>query len=264
MRNYLNKTTNADTIYDESVNKDDYQAAWQRTLDNLKVNDTSYHFRQSNPYWESVKSQMDNQSMSDDKETVFDDLYATGMQLFNEGHVNEAINAFEAATQVNSDSSEAWYMLGICQTENDNDKSSIICLQKSIECDQYNLSSLLTLGICYVNELDSLHALESLKSWVSHNPMFYGLDINVDEYSDGSLMDNVVQLMEAAVKVAPSDVDVHVVLGVLYSVTNDYKLAEICFKKALELQNSSPDYSLLNKVSSYNEFSMLSVTIKYF
>ncbi len=47
------------------------------------------------------------------------------------------------------------------------------------------------LGTSYVNELDSQKALHNLKAWVEHNPKYSGLEISVDEYSDGTLMDEV-------------------------------------------------------------------------
>lgn len=42
-----------------------------------------------------------------------------------------------------------------------------------------------------MNELDSQHALHNLKAWVQHNPKYAGLEITNDEYSDGTLMDEV-------------------------------------------------------------------------
>ena len=55
-----------------------------------------------------------------------------------------------------------------------------------------------------------------------HNPRFHGLTPQVDEYSDGTLMDEVMQLMLAAQAYDPSDADVKVLLGVLYNVSMDY------------------------------------------
>lgn len=47
------------------------------------------------------------------------------------------------------------------------------------------------MGTSYVNELDSQRALSNLKAWVQHNPKYAGLEIALDEYSDGTLMDEV-------------------------------------------------------------------------
>ena len=42
-----------------------------------------------------------------------------------------------------------------------------------------------------MNELDSVKALETLRAWITHNPRFQGLKVTADEYSDGTLMDEV-------------------------------------------------------------------------
>ena len=79
-----------------------------------------------------------------------------------------------------------------------------------MEQDAYNLPALLALGTCYVNELDSQRALRTLKTWVQNNPKFHGLRIAVDDYSDGTLMDEVMQLMVQAQAFDPTDTDVKV------------------------------------------------------
>lgn len=38
--------------------------------------------------------------------------------------------------------------------------------------DPYSLPALLALGVSYVNELDSVRALQNLKAWVEHNPKY--------------------------------------------------------------------------------------------
>ena len=64
---------------------------------------------------------------------------------------------------------------------------------------------------------------------------------------DGSLMDEVLQLMLAVVHFDPSDVEGQVVLGVLQNVTQDLEAAAGAFQRAL--QQTPQDFSLLNKVS---------------
>jgi hypothetical protein len=52
----------------------------------------------------------------------------------------------------------------------------------------------MTTGVSYVNELDPQRALHNLKAWVQHNPKYAGLELKVDEYSDGTLMDEVTHI----------------------------------------------------------------------
>lgn len=195
-----------------------------------------------------------------------EDSFARGMALFEEGRVNEAVVAFESEVSRDPDNSEAWRMLGSCHAENDQDDRAIDCLRRSIEADPFNLSSLLSLGTSYVNELNSSQALSCLKAWVSHNPKFFGLEVAPDEYSDGTLMDEVTQLMTAVAQHDPHDaevacfyryfkydmtpfvVQVQVVLGVLNNVRQDYSAAVDCFQRALAV--APEDYTLLNKVGA--------------
>lgn len=100
----------------------------------------------------------------------------------------------------------------------------------------------------YVNELDSHKALATLKTWVKHNPKFHGLEIQLDEYSDGSLMDEVMQLMLQAERFEAGDPDVQVVLGVLYNVTKDFDAAASSFRRALSTYPD--DYALWNKLGA--------------
>lgn len=68
--------------------------------------------------------------------------------------------------------------------------------------------------------------------------------------TDGSLMDEVLQLMLAVASFDPTDTEVQVVLGVVQNVTQDLEAAAAAFQKAL--QQNPQDFSLLNKVSEKN------------
>ncbi|CAE7487929.1 PEX5 [Symbiodinium microadriaticum] len=176
------------------------------------------------------------------------DWFARGMDLFEDGYVLEAVRAFERELTGDPENAEAWRMLGACHAENDQDERAIDCLRRALDSDPFNLGALLSLGTSYVNELNPSLALASLKSWVRHNPKFFGLEVAPDEYSDGSLMDEVTQLMMAAAEFDPHDPEVQVVLGVLHNVTQDFGTAVTCFQKALA---STPDnYDLLNKIGA--------------
>ncbi|RLN45057.1 hypothetical protein BBJ29_003147 [Phytophthora kernoviae] len=209
----------------EAQTTDPFEDAWDNATDNK-----DYTYKAENPFLDSSEN------------------FQKGVEFFQSGHLDDAILAFEAEVQQHPDNSEAWRMLGECHAENDEDKSAIICLERAVEEDPYNLSALLALGVSNVNELNPQGALKTLKAWVQHNPKFHGLEIQVDEYSDGSLMDEVMQLMLQARAHDPSDSDVQVVLGVLYNVSKDYDAAVESFKTAT---NSRPDeYALWNKIGA--------------
>ncbi|CAM9364222.1 unnamed protein product [Heterosigma akashiwo] len=130
----------------------------------------------------------------------------------------------------------------------DHDDRAIACLEAAVRHDPYALDALLHLGVSYVNELDPERALRNLKAWVEHNPLYADLQVRDDGYSDGSLMDAALQLMQQAAAHSPGDVQVQTVLGVLYNVTRDYDSAVDAFRRAASLNPG--DHGLWNKLGA--------------
>lgn len=257
-------------------------------LENMgKDVEDSYVFEEHNPYLIASRSTnihtglngVDNDTAREAMQQALDqgqdfedsEVFQKGLRFFNKGYIQKAILAFEAEVQQHSGNDEAWRYLGLAHAENDEDKKAIVCLKKSLEVDPYNLNSLLALGTSYVNELDSQNALDALKSWVTHNPRFVGLEVTDDEYSDGTLMDEVMQLVLAAHSHAPEDSEVKVLLGVMYNVSTNYLEACQLFQDAVTIEESkmgmtgnvqldndgnavattpSMEYSLYNKVGA--------------
>merc|ERR1712151_489308 len=74
------------------------------------------------------------------------------------------------------------------------------------------------------------------------------MEVKTDMYSDGSLVDEVMQLMLQAEKHSGGDPGVQEVLGVLYNVSNDYDHAVEAFKTAIS--RKPDDYALWNKLGA--------------
>lgn len=160
---------------------------------------------------------------------------------------------------------EVFRMLGVCWAESDLDSKAIRCFLAAHEADPYNLPVLILLSTSYVNELNYESALKCLQDWVRHHPAYEHLLDEVyqqpDEYSDGTFMSSVVQLLmlvsstqmlngsgeSAAGEEMEEFVTIQSMLGVLYNVTQDFDAARMHFKRALE--HNPNDYCLWNKVS---------------
>lgn len=222
--------------------KQGYQQAWDSLERKLTSGELSgerqYQYEEANPFLHSS--------------TVNDvtALYEEALRNYEQGDVNLAVLKLEAIVQKDNNGAElaeVWRLLGTCHAENDDEPKAIYCLEKAVDYDPYHLSTLLSLGTCYVNELDSIKALETLRTWVTNNPKFLGLEVTHDEYSDGTLMDEVMQLILSVAAHSPNDAEVQVLLGVLYNISQDFDSALDCFHKALE-SSQSIDYNLLNKV----------------
>ncbi|CAN0095324.1 unnamed protein product, partial [Ectocarpus fasciculatus] len=217
---------------DDDAGVETLDGVWSRTAATLEAGEGNLEA----PYELSAENRFNN----------VDSPFEEGVRLFEEGQIADAALCFEAEIARNPDNSQAWFMLGQSHAENDQDRLAISCLERAVEIDPYSLDALLALGTSYVNELDSQKALTNLKAWVEHNPKYSGLEIAVDEYSDGTLMDEVMQLMLQAQRWDATDADAHVVLGVLYNVSRDYDSAAEAFRRAIEARPN--DHSLWNKV----------------
>lgn len=248
-----NMTTVSDA-QEMGPSKEGYNQAWENLQSKLQSGALGGDAISKNAY--QFVSAQDNPNIVADQPLDINNMMESGLKNFREGRIKQAILCFESVVQdsAGAERDDAWRMLGMCHAENDQDKEAIFCLNKALDCDPYNLDALLALGTSYVNELDSVKALETLRTWVSHNPRYQGLDANIiDEYSDGTLMDEVMQLMISVATYDPSDIEVQVVLGVLYNVSLDYDSAIECFTKACAMRPN--DYSLVNKVltSAYSD-----------
>ena len=97
--------------------------------------------------------------------------------LFQRGEVQQAIVCCETELQMNNEhNAKAWYLLGKCHAEQDEDSKAIACLERSVEMNPYSPPALLALGVSHVNELIHGRALSSLQNWMTHNPKYAGLD----------------------------------------------------------------------------------------
>ena len=143
----------ADAIYDDGgVSASAYKEAWGRTATKLEALDDGYvyQFGENNPFISQTNDITDEIKRNDDTSDTSNELFQKGLSFFKEGDIASAINAFEAELKANNESNdESWRMLGLCHMENDLDKIAIHCLKKSLDCDPYNLNSLLALGKAY-------------------------------------------------------------------------------------------------------------------
>lgn len=139
-------------------------------------------------------------------------------------------------------------MLGTYYAENEDDKKALQCLKKAVEIDPFNIAAQLDLGTSYVNDLNTVGALTALQNWLKHNPNLQDIKPQMDAYSDGTVLDDVTQLMLSAAASNPNNAEVQTVLGILYNVSLDYTAAAEHFRRALEIKPN--DYALLNKMGA--------------
>ena len=228
-------------------------SAWE----NLTQINTHYQFQQESKMYGMT---MTNNTIQDPQEQPSIDLMEEGIQHFENGNTSKAILCLESHLQnVDSDSSDAWYLLGKCHAENDEDMKAITCLEKAVERDPYSTDALLALGVSYVNELNQERALQHLKDWVTHNPSYAGLDLQSSPDLLGTTQaqqpwEELKSLLLSALAYTQSHNDnensAHVleVLGVLCNVSQELDQAISYLRSATELQPNN--YALYNKLGA--------------
>jgi len=244
---------------------------WQdylESLDPTKPKEHEYTFIDDNHYMGEKNTNNENDNDNDQK-TVDNnnnnnndnndkDLFAEGLRLMREGNLSEAILAFEACVQKEPKRSEAWRYLGQCHADNEAEAPAIDSFMKCTSLDPYDLDALLQLGVSYTNEIDSFHALEYLQKWIGSHPDYHVIAEQLPQPQETELMggwlgsrhehSRVVELFNKGLEINNKDPDLHIVLGVLYNITNEYDQAELHFKKALQARPNDP--SLWNKLGA--------------
>mmetsp|Transcript_731 Transcript_731/g.945 ORF Transcript_731/g.945 Transcript_731/m.945 type:complete len:522 (-) Transcript_731:137-1702(-) len=226
---------------------------WEKT-DNLpegtSIDQLAQAWAEAEQAWAEEEKQeaMKYDFQEESRNLKTNDPMSEGISYFKSGDTGQAIICFESELLNHPDNSDAWKMLGRCHAENDEDRKAIACFERAVEMDPYNLEARLALGVSYVNELNNEKALINLKAWVQHNPDYADLQVLDDGYGDGTVLDDVQNLMLQALQIKSKDPDVLEALGVCYNASRDYESAVRCFKDALEVRPN--DYQLWNKLGA--------------
>jgi peroxin-5 len=176
------------------------------------------------------------------------------IRLLKEGRDADAMIALEAEVRQNPDSSEGWRLLGQLLAQFDRDVDAIKCLDKGHACDAFNLDSMMALGVSLTNELDSIRAMEILKSWIRSNEKYHqlvsirGNESGVPDYDFIQIKKEVIDLFNQAAKIDPNDFDVAVALGVLHNINREYSLAITSLVNAVQLRPN--DFTAWNKLGA--------------
>ncbi|KAL6073868.1 Peroxin-5 [Balamuthia mandrillaris] len=176
-----------------------------------------------------------------------EEAFRKGIALFDRGELAESILAFEAVAQQEPTNTEAWRRLGEAHAENDRDDRAIMALTKAVQVDPANLSALLSLAVSCTNDSYRDQALNALKSWLQNNPRYKDLSA---QWNGETSLETVTDMFIEAAQQSPTqpDENVHIALGLLFNLSQDYEKAIDCFRTAL--QQRQEDYQLWNKLGA--------------
>lgn len=182
--------------------------------------------------------------------------FEEGLKKLKEGDLISAILLFEAEVKQRPEHAEAWQYLGTSQAENEQDIAAIIALNKCLEKQPDNLTSLMALAVSYTNESMQSQACQTLKAWLKANPRYSDLVPSKPAGSEASarrmlgtsslmssdMYNEIRQLYVTAAQRAPEkdiDCNVQVGLGVLFNLSGEYDKAVDCFQAALQVTNDA-------------------------
>jgi tetratricopeptide (TPR) repeat protein len=248
-----NDTINMDEIYDRAAQLqqtqnyfndrlDDFGGENYDFLDNDTVNkfNKEYYFTPDNPHTKNTNA------------------FAEAKLAFKQGELKTAILLFEAVLRQNKTHAEAWFLLGKCHQESDEDDLAIICFENTISHDPNHLGALLSLVTSSINQLNDKKAALMVKKWTDVNPALKDLkppsqqaveEFQAKRYTDCSpTLVEVLMLLLEAEKLTSQDAQLQEMLGLVYFTFGDYDSALMAFENAHEIQPE--DYTLLNKAGA--------------
>eukprot|EP01084_Bolivina_argentea_P221834 375630_1 len=180
-------------------------------------------------------------------------LFDIGIDIMH-NNLNTAILIFEAYLQLNSIKniniknkliiSNAWKYLGQILTENENEKNGIIACLNSLKLNPNDLQSLMQMGISYINEQKHKKAFYCLELWLQKHPIYHNIfyDQIINEYNG---FNRLSLLFNQALKMNTKDIDLRVILGILYNLQSDFVKSSHEIYKCIELKPN--DATLWNK-----------------
>jgi len=227
---------------------DDLEEEWTRNDENHewleRENEKEYEFNEANPYEASAS---------------FED----GVRRMESGDLSSAILIFESVVKNDMDHNQAWYYLGHCQQQNEQDTKAIPALKKALTLDPSNLPAMMALAVSYANESETVKAMNHLKQWILNHPEYSeyakktpGMLNNQTEkpYIYNIKNSETYVALERAfvevVRMSPTvpDADVQCALGILYHLDHDHEKAADCFRAALSVRPD--DAQLWNKLGA--------------
>ena len=95
-----------------------------------------------------------------------DDIIAKGNAFKEEGRYEEALAAYEQATEIDPDNAAAWYQKGCTLDEMGDYGGAVRAYSRSLECDSDDISAWHSLGIALINLGQYEEALEAYEKYV--------------------------------------------------------------------------------------------------
>ncbi len=158
------------------------------------------------------------------------------------GRHRKAAEFFEKAIEINPDSAEAHYNLGVAYGNLDMFQKAVKAYKRAVDLDPGHEKAYCNLGITYEEEGNYKKAIEVYEKAIGLNPDSAELYLNLGiTYGRSGINSKAVDALKRAVKIAPDYADAHYNLGFAYLMLNDKNRAMSEYKTLKGLDNEFAD-----------------------
>lgn len=184
--------------------------------------------------------------------------YQEAMKLYNQKHLDEAIEKMESAAKAKPESPTILYDLGMMYMERGDDPSAMQYLQKSLEqikttgftnanlaiYPEVYMDASVNLGVVYTRNGMYDEAVSILKQAIQFRPDDLDANRNLGNtyYAMGDL-DNAISQINRAIKMDPKNPDLHNTAGLIYYQKGLYDASLEEFQAAVKIAPSEKQYN---------------------
>jgi tetratricopeptide (TPR) repeat protein len=181
-------------------------------------------------------------SVEEVKNSEAKNKFDQGIQFYQQGKFDEAIEAFEDVIINKPDFAEGYYNLGMAYLRQGDTNRAIEVISKAIELKPDFVAAYFGIGQAYIDKGDEEQATEIFKKAVATNPSDAKIYVNLGALYFGANRDDLA--MEAflkAMELDPSLPNTYYHLGLLYYKKQEIDESIESFEKYLELAPQAPD-----------------------
>ncbi|KAL5255296.1 hypothetical protein ACHWQZ_G014637 [Mnemiopsis leidyi] len=166
-----------------------------------------------------------------------------GIDMIKRGDLLSAISIFEGIVQKDAKCGEAWYYLGLCHQQSENEPLAISAFNKVEEEDMCYPSTLLGLAASYLNEYKHASSTDCLEKWlhVSHPAVL--------TKQEGPVNAATLRTIYSSLQRTPNtDTEIDTALGILACLLDEPHVAAQHFRNAVS--QSPLDFMLWNRLGA--------------
>ncbi len=174
-------------------------------------------------------------------------------QGFYESNIDNAINCFQKAIDINPNNDIAFYNMGVSYSKKGDYDKAIECYQKAIDINPNFDIALNAMGYAYSKKEDYDKAIECYQKAIDINPNFdIALNAMGYVYSEKGVYEKAIEYYKKGIDINPNDDEAFYNMGNAYLKKGVYEKAIECYQKAIDI-NPNDDRAFNNMGTAYSK-----------